>query len=397
MGVLMRGGKELCPVYVPRKIEENDINFFDYDGTLVASYSLEDLQALSELPTPPDHSNDEVPLTFDGWNWTLDEIKALGRPCDVGAHYHPTDGKTHIVSDYDCTTDVQISFRSYSSSKAVSIIVDWGDGSVESITGVTTTARVLKHTFSKGRHDTSIECDGEFRVGGTETDGFQCDQLFLSNNLINLDQYTFRGCRATTISLGSGLKGMTANALTYNYRVSFLSIPRNVSNLATSAITACSFKNIAFHPLLTTINNSLYTLTYLRRVSIPQGTTLYPSNAINQVGVQELYIPDTVPIVAGLVNAYNLRRVEFAGLQTQVVANTFQGCYCLSEIIIPQGWVCNNNIMLSNSIFMSREKLVEFFGKLGNGSATITLGTAILAKLSEENRAIATSKGYTLA
>ena len=396
MGVLMRGGKELCPVYVPRKIEENDINFFDYDGTLVASYTLAETQALTELPQAPDHSSDAVPLTFDGWNWTLDEIKALGRPCDIGAHYHPTDGKTHIVSDYDCTTDVQISFGSYSS-KAVSIIVDWGDGSVESITGVTTTARVLKHTFSKGRHDTAIECDGEFRVGGTGTDGFQCEQLFLSNNLIQVANYLFRGCRVTTISLGSGLKELSANSLASNYRVSFISIPRTISNLSSNAITACSFKNIAFHPLLTSINNNLYTLTYLRRVSIPQGTTLYPSNAINQVGVQELYIPDTVPIISGLINAYNLRRVEFAGLQTQVVANTFQNCYCLSEIIIPQGWVCNNNIMLSNSPSMSREKLVEFFGKLGNGSATITLGTAMLAKLSDEDRAIATSKGYTLA
>lgn len=75
--------------------EEKDVNFYDYDGTLVASYTIEQAKTLSQLPPPPDHSQDEVPLTFQEWNYTLEEINALDHIADVGANYITTDGKTY--------------------------------------------------------------------------------------------------------------------------------------------------------------------------------------------------------------------------------------------------------------------------------------------------------------
>ena len=33
----------------------NDVNFFDYDGTIVASYSASDFLALTEMPSNPTH------------------------------------------------------------------------------------------------------------------------------------------------------------------------------------------------------------------------------------------------------------------------------------------------------------------------------------------------------
>lgn len=45
----------------------NAVNFRDYDGTIVQSYSAADFAALTAMPENPSHDG----LTSQGWNWTL--------------------------------------------------------------------------------------------------------------------------------------------------------------------------------------------------------------------------------------------------------------------------------------------------------------------------------------
>lgn len=49
----------------------NDVVFYDYDGTVVQSYSANDFLALSAMPANPTHSG----LTAQGWNWSLSDAK----------------------------------------------------------------------------------------------------------------------------------------------------------------------------------------------------------------------------------------------------------------------------------------------------------------------------------
>ena len=70
------------------EVKRNDVNFFDYDGTLLYSYSWEDAKNLTELPEAPSHED----MNFVEWNYTLEDIKAQGVEviiidgslCDVG-------------------------------------------------------------------------------------------------------------------------------------------------------------------------------------------------------------------------------------------------------------------------------------------------------------------------
>ncbi len=85
MGTTSGGGDE--------GLKRNDVNFFDYDGTLLYAYTWEEAKALTELPPLPVHDGLEV----REWNYTLEDIKAQGTEtnigkADVGACIYAPDG-----------------------------------------------------------------------------------------------------------------------------------------------------------------------------------------------------------------------------------------------------------------------------------------------------------------
>ena len=56
-------------------VSEGDVNFYDYDGTLVMSYTADDFLELSQIPQNPSHEG----LTAQGWNWNLSDAQAYVR------------------------------------------------------------------------------------------------------------------------------------------------------------------------------------------------------------------------------------------------------------------------------------------------------------------------------
>lgn len=72
-----------------------DVNFYDYNGTIVNSYTASEFANLSELPANPTHEG----LTAQGWNWSLADAKthvALYGKLDIGQMYITSDGKTRL-------------------------------------------------------------------------------------------------------------------------------------------------------------------------------------------------------------------------------------------------------------------------------------------------------------
>lgn len=57
------------------ELRRNDVNFFDYDGTLLYSYSWDEAKELAELPALPVHDG----LEARKWNYTLEDIKEQGK------------------------------------------------------------------------------------------------------------------------------------------------------------------------------------------------------------------------------------------------------------------------------------------------------------------------------
>ena len=132
---------QMMPTEMPTKItsipsggetqeaEWKDVNFIDYDGKNLYSYTTEEALALTELPPAPDRTSKG--LQFQEWNYTLAQVKANANDtgkCTAGATYTTTDGKTHIkitIQD-EYYSNIPLVF---SQTVSEGVEVDWGDGS----------------------------------------------------------------------------------------------------------------------------------------------------------------------------------------------------------------------------------------------------------------------------
>lgn len=379
-------------------IEEKDVNFYDFDGALVASYTIEEAQALTQLPSAPDHSQDEVPLTFDEWNWTLSEIKVFGRACDVGAIFHPTDGNTHILCDYDKPTEVLLSWRSIAGT--ITYTIDWGDGEKENGTTTASTFTTKSHVYkTAGKYHVILTASDKYCIGGVSNAHFPCDYAYLSSLVTQSQGYAFNGAGVKAVTLPNNLTALKISTLGCNANLRFLAFPRSLQIIESGAVSQCMVELFSLHPRMTTIFNLFYQQSNLRRIIIPDSvTSMTTSNhPVFCARVKEIVFPVSLANIGAPITFFSLEKIEIRGINTQSTANAFGSSFALREIHIPQGWVLRANCNFTYSYAMTREAFVDFFSHLGNGTATITLGAYNLNKLTAEDKAIATAKGYTLA
>lgn len=155
------GGKAMVGSVTNEPVQESDINFYDYDGTLLHAWSLAELQGKTELPELPTQPG----LICQGWNWTLAELKNQNSEMDVGANYITDDGKTRIyvrTTTRDRTLAVNLDLNGTAT-------VDWGDGSEPDTltgTGAASVKTPLHEYAATGDYMISIAITGSANIPG---------------------------------------------------------------------------------------------------------------------------------------------------------------------------------------------------------------------------------------
>ena len=296
------GGGSSAPV------SANDVTFYDYDGTIVASYSIAEAQALTSLPDGPAHEG----LSFQGWNWTLEAIKALNRPVAVGAMYITDDGATRL--HIRIATVGRMTVPLYiSQTVANGVSIDWGDGSVAETlegTGKVNTA----HTYAE---------PGDYIISLMPDDG--CTLSLGSNSAANC----IMGPSAT-------------NGIVYCNMLQDAFIGKNVTSIDNGAFSNCSsLASITLPAGVTSIGNSAFGNCYsLASIVIPDGF-----NSIDNYVFQNCYslasiaIPDSVTSICDydFRNCSSLASITLPAGVTSINNNAFQACYSLASITIPAG------------------------------------------------------------
>lgn len=287
-------------------VEEKDVNFYDYDGTLLHSYTVAEAQALTELPPAPKQPG----LIFQEWNWGLEDIKAHNRKVNVGANYITDDGKTRLYIELPSAYTLDVSVL-LNTTVANGVVVDWGDGSATEpvpTKGNTT----ISHTYpNAGRYVIALEVvsgtlalgdentAGCLIVSGNRTSGLR--KVETGNGIIKLRGYVFRGTTNLRLSVSKYIQAIGAYSFMHS-GIEFIVIPKNATISlyafsANRALKVCCFPSTLSGVLPSNLFGSGDAM---KSVTIPDGVTGIEANCFWECyGLTEMTIPkDVVSIKA---------------------------------------------------------------------------------------------------
>ena len=228
-----------------------DVNFYDYDGTLVASYTLAEAQALTAFPNGPTHDG----LTFQGWNWSLEKIHSLTRPMNVGAMYITDDGATRLHIRIAAVGRMTVPLY-IGQTVANGVSIDWGDGSTaETLAG---TGKVNStHTYAEpGDYVISLMpqdgCTLSFGngsssycvMGSTDNNGkVYCNMLqeiYIGDGVTSIGSYAFAYCYSlASITIPNGVTSIGDSVFSSCYSLASITIPNGVTSIGISVFLRC--------------------------------------------------------------------------------------------------------------------------------------------------------------
>jgi hypothetical protein len=314
-----------------KSVKEKDVNFYDYDGTLLYSYTLAQAQALTELPPLPEREG----LVCQGWNWTLDDIKAHNRAVDVGATYITDDGKTRLYIKIAAEGRMSVPLR-FVQTVANGVTIDWGDGSATktrsengNITEVHTYARIGEYVI------TLDVVDGCTLVLGSEESSYcvlgstgydnkvYCNMLQkveVGKGVSRIGSYAFCNCFSlASIVIPDGVKSIGSYGFYYCYSLASIVIPHGAKKISDNAFRDCAS---------------------LASIVIPDGITSIADNAFRDCpSLASIVIPDGITSIAdsAFCYCYSLASITIPDGVTSIGNNAFQGCASLASITIPDG------------------------------------------------------------
>lgn len=296
-------------------VAKKDVNFYDYDGTVVASYTASEFAELTALPENPTHEG----LTAQGWNWSLAEAKtyvASYGKLNIGQMYITSDGKTRLYIELT-EGRLQPWLELYLNANS-ELDIDWGDGSTHSTftnTGSSPTYKNEMHTYaSGGSYIIAISVvSGRFSLLSSSSSF--CTLLTNNNNSeYSPDMGYINSIKK--VEIGSRITSIGNSAFQYCPSLSLITIPSSVTSIGDYAFRSCF---------------SLFSIT------IPSGVT-----SIGQYAFQTCYslssvaIPDSVTNIGERVfqACYSLSSVTIPSSVTSISDYTFNICYSLATITI---------------------------------------------------------------
>ena len=292
-------------------VTTGDVNFYDYDGTIVASYTLSQAQALTALPDAPTHDG----LVFQGWNYTLEKVKAFTRSMNVGAIYTTNDGKTRIY----ITLGEGRTSPLLGCCPNGTVIVDWGDGTTpDTLTGTSTSTIQYTPTHnytSPGNYVISLTVNGTCGFLGSSTTNDYC--YFLKYSTTKDARNRYYQNTITKIEFGDGVTSIGNNAFQYCYSLTSITISDSVTSIGSNAFQGC------------------YSLTSL---IIPDGVTNIEKYAFsNCYSLTSLIIPNSVTSIGNYIlqNCYSLTSLTIPDGVTNIEQYVFQNCFSITSLTIP--------------------------------------------------------------
>ena len=336
----------------------DNVNFYDYDGTLLYSYTIEEARVLTALPEGPTHPG----LVFDGWNWTLEKIQSLTRPMNIGAMYSTDDGTTRIyIHLEDGRTSPILGIGLNGTAR-----INWGDGNDMDthLTGTSLTTVIYTPVYNysaPGDYVIQLTIDGEAQLCGEDSSNeYSCllrysqeadsRNIIYQNAIRNIEigsgivigNSAFQSCkRLSTITISKNTKINGAFVFKDCFSLSSITLSNLCYGIGTSTFNWCSsLSSVAIPESISSIGaNAFESCRSLSNITIPDSVTFVdPGIFKNCSSLLSIIIP------SGIKNINNsmfcgcsslLDVIIMSNDVSQINDYAFQHCYSLSSITIP--------------------------------------------------------------
>lgn len=388
--ILKIGNQTVCPILnygVSNSQIKKPINFVDYDGTILYSFTPVEWMARSTLPPNPTHTG----LIAQGWNWTKAQIDAY---LTTQPNAELTIGQIYATASGDTELDVDLTYGGTSLTLYLavsgSVTISWGDGmSSSTVTGSSLTTRVsATHTFAGGQiYTISIHVtSGSFAfVGNSSTYIFDtssnCRYLIAMRcgNSITLGNYALSQCRQLKTLIISPNTALASSMYTFQYcGIYALILPNSITTVPNYGCYYCSDLNIVSLSS-TTITLGLaafYGCGQLKRVALPQGTTEVSQQCFyNCSNLETVSISSSVTTIGfqAFYNCNHMHVLELPSGVTTLNASVFYYCSSLCSVTLS-----DTVASLGNTVFQGCDNMLALYV---HATTPPTCGTNALAGL----------------
>ena len=352
----------------------NKVQFIDYDGTILHTYTPENFLALTELPALPSHEG----LTCQGWNWTLADAKEYVRNnenVDIGASYITDDGATRYY--LTLTEDRKDPVLTLYLKANTTLDIDWGDGSSHS-TFSTTSAGFIneRHTYASGgdyvisisvvsgSYILQTKASNYSTIISNDKSGVQSSnaaylaavrKIEIGDN-VELYSYAFHQyVNLETITIPYGIEAKLFRNIFQNcYKLKYVILPSDVTSETSgysSAFHYCyGLKNVSFpnNAPIPTMSYLFQECSSLERICLPiidDSSSTYGQYGFSGCSkLKHVVIPyGTTKITSYMFeNCCSIIEIKLPSTLTKINQYAFTGCSSLRSIKIPPSVVFEN-------------------------------------------------------
>ena len=347
-------------------VSPKEVNFYDYDGTVVDAYTASEFANLSAMPANPTHDG----LTAQGWNWSLADaqtyVAKYGR-LNIGQMYVTTSGDTEI--------DIQLGIGRNKPYLGCcpngTVDIDWGDGSAhDTLTGTSVgTLKSIQHVYPdtgemftiklhmesgtlafkgyKGSASNSTGSQVIYKGSTGQTNGQRAYQnavkaIRFGSHVTSIGSYAFYNCYSLlSVTIPESVTNIGSNAFGYCYSLASVTIPESVTSIGSYAFYNCySLLSVTIPESVTNIGSNAFGYCYsLASVTIPESVTSIDDSAFNMCySLASVTIPESVTSIGSY--AFNsctpLASVTIPESVTSIGSYAFNYCESLASVTIPE-------------------------------------------------------------
>ncbi len=192
--------------------------------------------------------------------------------------------------------------------------------------------------------------------------------------------------------------------ITEAYDFDTLHIPEGTTRIGNYSFYCSTFSHIYIPDSVTNLlGNRAFAYSKIKSVTVPDTVKRIDGNSIfsNCEELTSIIIPDSVTFIQSGLCGYSkkLKTVALPG-NCQIGGGCFAQCYELEFVTLGKDF--NSDLDLSSSTLYSAETIVSWIEALKNRTGyqqayILTIGSVNLAKITDEQKAIATNKNWNLA